>query len=178
MTTTTSHTTPDTRLIGSSGAAEGEPRSSGKARVCSMSLPLPLWLSGKGSAVLKPPTANGDPRAWRRRRTPPSSGRPRRERDWRFPPARRVSPGFPDNHRPMRQSHSGRSAPSQPSERNRAWGRKCHVTRAKHMAANVTASCSAGGAGAREHRFEGQDAGVGQCSGMSPERSSRSLAGR
>jgi hypothetical protein len=41
MTTTTSHTTPDTRLIASSGAAEGEPRSSGKGRVCSKSLPLP-----------------------------------------------------------------------------------------------------------------------------------------
>src|SRR4051794_22613847 len=40
MTATTSHTTPDTRLIASSGAAEGEPRSSGKARVCSKSLPL------------------------------------------------------------------------------------------------------------------------------------------
>src|SRR3954447_11620385 len=42
MTATTSHTTPDTRLIASSAAAEGEPRSSGKGRVCSKSLPLPL----------------------------------------------------------------------------------------------------------------------------------------
>src|SRR3954454_21413645 len=41
MTATTSHTTPDTRLIATSGAAEGEPRSPGKGRVCSKSLPLP-----------------------------------------------------------------------------------------------------------------------------------------
>src|SRR3954447_7207099 len=45
MTTTTSHPTPDTRLIASSGAVEREPRSSGKGRVCSKSLPL---LRGSG----------------------------------------------------------------------------------------------------------------------------------
>jgi hypothetical protein len=46
MTTTTSHPTPDTRLIASSGAVEGEPRSSGKRRVCSKSLPLPRGSGG------------------------------------------------------------------------------------------------------------------------------------
>ena len=61
--------------------------------------------------------------------------------------------------------------------KDRAWGRKCHFTRAKHMAANVTAM-QRWGAGARERRFERQDAGVGQCSGMSLAPSSRSLAGR
>src|SRR5512132_2432847 len=44
-----------------------------------------------------------------------------------------------------------------------------HERRSKHPAANVAASCSARGACAREHRFEGQDAGVRQRAGMSPE---------